>query len=329
MDNYKVSFIVPVYNVEKYIAECLDSLINQTIDSKEIVIVNDGSIDSSMDVVEPYLNKYDFIQVIHQENKGLSEARNTGLRKANGKYVQFIDSDDFVDKDYALAFYHICEENNLDILRGQYRKYIEEHEQYLELKQVKNKTDIVMSTRNYFNESIENQTYEVTAILGFYKRDFLLRNELFFLPNVTMEDHEFTLKCLTKDQNSKCMEVLNPFYTYRIRPRSITTTFNPKNIKDILKNIEEMQKYVENQNLDDELRKNCYKAISTLFYHATSIYGRLTKEERKEVKPLFNKDLIRFSEKYAYTKHQRIKFIISYFFWPLIDVIYSIKIKKN
>ena len=94
----KLSIIVPVYNVEKYIEKCLNSLCNPEIE-KEIIIVNDGSTDSSLKIVEEFKKNHDKenIIIISQENKGLSEARNTGLRKAKGEYVSFIDSDDFVN----------------------------------------------------------------------------------------------------------------------------------------------------------------------------------------------------------------------------------------
>ena len=95
----KLSIIVPVYNVEKYIEKCLNSLCNPEIE-KEIIIVNDGSTDSSLKIVEEFKKNHDKenIIIISQEKKGLPEARTTGLRKAKGEYVSFIDSDDFVDK---------------------------------------------------------------------------------------------------------------------------------------------------------------------------------------------------------------------------------------
>ncbi|WP_053072985.1 glycosyltransferase [Rossellomorea marisflavi] len=325
MEQIKLSFIVPVYNVEEYLVECLESLIEQPINSKEIIIVNDGSTDSSINIINEYSKKYEFVHVINQKNKGLSEARNVGLLRAKGKYVQFIDSDDFVDLNYAQKFYYLCEENELDILRGKYKRYSQKEEKYLEMKQKNNITNSVMSIRDYFNHSIENQTYEVTAILGFYNREFLLRNELFFLPNVTMEDHDFTLRCLTRDPEGRCMEVDNSFYTYRIRPMSITTTFKSKNVNDIMLIVDLMNSYVQKQNFDRDLKYNCYRAISTLIYQATSVYGRLGKTERKEIKPLFKKKLIKFAAKYSYTNHQKIKFIVCYFFWPLMDLTYRMK----
>ena len=96
---YKVTVVVPVYNVEKYLIRCIESLINQTLKEIEIILVNDGSKDKSGKICEKYALKYKNIKVIHQLNKGLSGARNTGIKIAQGEYVGFVDSDDYVEKD--------------------------------------------------------------------------------------------------------------------------------------------------------------------------------------------------------------------------------------
>ena len=94
----KVSLIIPVYNVQDYIEKCLDSVVNQTIDDMEIIIVNDGSKDQSKQKIERYLEKYPKIKYLEKENGGLSDARNYGLKFATGEYVAFLDSDDYVEK---------------------------------------------------------------------------------------------------------------------------------------------------------------------------------------------------------------------------------------
>lgn len=98
MDNIKFSFIVPVYNVESYLERCLDSLLDQTYDNFEIICVNDGSTDSSLKILNDYSAKYSKIHIVSQENKGLGEARNTGVKYATGNYIWFIDSDDWIEE---------------------------------------------------------------------------------------------------------------------------------------------------------------------------------------------------------------------------------------
>ena len=115
MENIAVSIIVPVYNVEKYLKRCLDSLINQTLSNIEIICINDGSKDCSGNILTEYALKDERIIVIDQENAGVSIARNVGMEVAKGEYIGFVDSDDWVDLDYFEKLYNSAKQNNCDI----------------------------------------------------------------------------------------------------------------------------------------------------------------------------------------------------------------------
>lgn len=115
MNNEIISIVVPVYNVEKYLKECIDSILNQTYVKLEIILVDDGSTDSSGKICDEYLKKDNRIKVFHKLNGGLSDARNYGIKHANGKYIQFTDSDDFLDKDMIKILYNNAKENNSDV----------------------------------------------------------------------------------------------------------------------------------------------------------------------------------------------------------------------
>ena len=110
-----ISVIIPIYNVEQYLKECLESVINQTYRNLEIILVDDGSKDKSGKICDEYKNKDERIKVVHKENGGLSDARNAGMKIATGKYIQFIDSDDFIDKDMIETLYNLIIENEADI----------------------------------------------------------------------------------------------------------------------------------------------------------------------------------------------------------------------
>ena len=114
MKEIKVSLVIPVYNVEKYIRQCLESVIDQTLKDIEIIIVNDGTRDNSMEIVEEYISD-ERIKIINKENGGLSSARNTGILAAQGKYICFIDSDDFIEKTMMEELYNKIEETNSDV----------------------------------------------------------------------------------------------------------------------------------------------------------------------------------------------------------------------
>ena len=115
-NNLKVSVIIPVYNVEQYLNQCLDSVINQTLKDIEIICVDDGSTDNSFKMLEEYAQKDNRIKVIHQKNKGAAAARNEGLYIAQGKYLSFLDSDDFFEIDMLEQMYNCAEKYNTDIV---------------------------------------------------------------------------------------------------------------------------------------------------------------------------------------------------------------------
>ena len=95
----KISIIIPVYNAEKYLKKCIDSVINQNVESKEIILVNDGSIDNSQEIIDEYVAKYpDMIKAIKQENAGQAVARNVGIENASGEFLAFLDSDDYLEE---------------------------------------------------------------------------------------------------------------------------------------------------------------------------------------------------------------------------------------
>ena len=112
----KVSIIVPVYNVEQYLEKCLNSLVNQTIKDFEIIIVNDGTKDSSQKIIDKYAKNYSFIKSYIKENGGLSSARNYGIKKATGEYLAFVDSDDYVTEDMYEKMYQKAKEKDFDMV---------------------------------------------------------------------------------------------------------------------------------------------------------------------------------------------------------------------
>lgn len=108
----EISVVVPVYNVETYLEECLNSIINQTFSDIEIICINDGSTDSSLDILNDYSKKDDRIKIINQENKGLGATRNKGIDLAKGKYIFFIDSDDYIELNTFFELHNVCEKKN-------------------------------------------------------------------------------------------------------------------------------------------------------------------------------------------------------------------------
>ena len=126
MSNPTVSVIIPVYNAQEGIRQCIDSLLNQSFTDFEIILINDGSTDNSLEVIKEYADANDFIRVIDKENEGVAKTRNKGIQLAKGKYVVFIDNDDFVDSDYLERFYNEIDQVQLDIVLGGYKRVNQE-----------------------------------------------------------------------------------------------------------------------------------------------------------------------------------------------------------
>lgn len=230
----KLSFIVPVYNVEDYLNDCLQSLYNQSlsISDFEIVIINDGSTDGSVEIIQQYVERYDNIRFFDQPNQGLSATRNRGMQYAVGEYLLFIDSDDFLLPNTVSILLSKAIENELDILRGEYQ-HCTERGQMLPKGKGSNKKSLFADKivdGNVLYQSIFCEEFYSPLLL--MKRRFLIENTLFFVQGMYFEDIDFALRISLIAK--RVMYFPLTFYVYRIRQNSITHTINEKKIKDLI-----------------------------------------------------------------------------------------------
>ncbi len=175
------SVIVPVYNVKQYLKGCLDSLVNQTCSDKEIILIDDGSTDSSGKICEEYAKKYDFIKVIHQKNQGLSGARNTGLKIAKGKWICFVDSDDWVDTDMLEKLQGYILAKNADMYRfGFIRSYASTKKKDL-IRPKRHTITYFKSEEELFQFYSNNYYLLLMAWRGVYRRKIILEHHLQFV----------------------------------------------------------------------------------------------------------------------------------------------------
>ncbi|MDO5379590.1 MAG: glycosyltransferase [Acidaminococcaceae bacterium] len=211
-----ISVIVPVYNVEKYLPKCVESIVNQTYKNLEIILVDDGSTDKSGEICDGYSLKDCRIKVIHKKNGGLSDARNVGLDICTGEYIGFVDSDDYIDKDMYRALYKFSEKNNLDVVMcGSY--YVLENNilksKSFEPKVLDQKKEIIkeifINKYGGVSVSVCNKLYKNTVLEG-----------LKFEYGKTSEDVFFVLKWIEK---TKCFgRISDNKYFYIQRKNSIT-----------------------------------------------------------------------------------------------------------
>jgi len=222
----KVSVIVPVYNTEKYLSKCLDSLVNQTLKDIEIIIVNDGSKDNSEKIIEKYVKKYpNIIFSYNKENGGLSSARNYGVKYAKGEYISFIDSDDYVDNDLFEKMFNTLKSEKSEVIvcpvKYVYKNRISHRNFNMLLfnKNVKNSPKILLEVKSYAPNKL-------------YKRDFWLKNKFEF-PNQHFEDSALIYNVLLKA--NKVSAINDAYYYYnRLNEESITKVVDDK-IYDIFK----------------------------------------------------------------------------------------------
>ena len=247
-----ISLIIPVFNVEKYIERCLLSCINQNIscDDYEIIVVNDGTPDRSMDIVNEYHKNYPhLIKTFSQENKGLSAARNAGLKLAKGDYIWFIDSDDWITTDCLSSIYLKIQKETPDILALCAANIINEKA----IRRNKYLDETPKTGKDAFNKMISP-----CAPFSIYKRDFLIKNNLFFYEGIYHEDSEFMPRAY---YNASKVSFHNDIvYNVYPNPQSITRTVNPKKAFDIITVCNSLSDFAKN------ISKECIKHLSFLIY---------------------------------------------------------------
>ena len=330
MSEITVSFIIPVYNVEPFIARCLDSILKQSIENKEIILINDGSTDRSIYICREYEQKYDFIHVIDKDNEGVSVARNIGVSVAKGKYICFVDADDFYIKEFAKEFYDACEKADLDIIRGIYCSFEEETNSFnhINLKML-TYYDQVLNGKEFLEKSIVENANEVVPWLGFFKKTFLTKNNISFPEGISFEEDQlFFLKALLA-AGCRIMQKKVEFYAYRVRTGSASKSPNVRKANDVIYVVNQELEFIKNAGLDirSEHYSKCYASAS--FYQLTSIYGRVNKQDRKEIRRICTPKIKKECVKHTANKHQKKKiFLFVYFTW-IVDLVYDLRKNKD
>ena len=233
----KVSVIVPAYNAEKYIDKCLESLINQTLKDIEIIVVNDGSKDNTLEKINKYSDKR--IKLLNlKENKGIGHARNEGIKKALGEYIGFVDSDDYVDKNMFEKMYEKASKEKLDIVVCDFYKQIENTNQTIK--------EIIPNFKNTTLKDNSNLLLDINLAPWnkIYKRKLIVDNKINFDEKLKYEDVPFVVKSLDKAKNiGKINECLN----YYVVHNKSETTIRDKRIFDILKIVDQVRKYFKDK----------------------------------------------------------------------------------
>lgn len=223
----KVSVIIPIYNVEKYIEECLLSAMRQTLAEIEIICVNDGTKDDSMRIVRKYADEDCRIIIVEKENGGLSSARNAGVKVAKGEYLYFLDSDDYIAENMLETLYEECCRNRLDNIYFDAESFYESPELEVQYKHYKDyyrrpsMFEEVVSGPELFAKMENLHLYRPSACLQMPKRTLLSENNISFYEGIVHEDNLFSLQTIFAAKRTK--HIATPFYKRRVRGESIMT----------------------------------------------------------------------------------------------------------
>lgn len=245
-----VTVVIPVYNVENYISKCLDSIISQTYKNLEIIVVNDGTKDGSLKICEEFAKKDARIRVITQENGGLSAARNTGIKNATGKYICFVDSDDYVDKDYVYQMLKAINKEDADICSCDFW-YVDENGNKWERKQKVGK--VYSSSEAIVDVLLNTQDTEVMAWNKLYKLSLFKDNNIFFPKGKLHEDNFTTYKLYY--YSKKVVLISDRLYYYLQRNNSIMgKKFNEKRLHAVESIYDKIEFFKEKEeNFEDEI----------------------------------------------------------------------------
>lgn len=276
----KVSVIVPIYNTEDYLNECLTSIINQSLKDIEIICIDDGSTDNSLEILREFAKMDKRITIFSQKNKGQGSARNLGLKHAKGEYICFVDSDDILKLNELKDTYNICSKNSLDFLvfklftynEGTGKKYNEKQYEMEDIKSFKNKVF------NYNDLKSSIFKIPVSPVNKLYNGDFLRNLNIKFPENIIFEDNIFFWDVLF---NSKRISLYDEYlYIRRRHSNSSTGNVANKHLVDTIKvNNLVIQKFIEYNHFEEYKNILFNKKIHSIYFRFSLII--------KKYKPLF------------------------------------------
>lgn len=263
----KVSIIVPIYNVEKYIERCIKSLISQTYRDIEILLINDGSPDDSKTICEKYEKIDKRIKLYNKENGGLSDARNYGLKRATGEYILFVDSDDYIESNAVEVLISEMQKDNLDIVAGNAILEADgEDKKYLDI--TKHNDNKVTDGLEYYVSSNEEDFFQASPCVYMYKRELILENNLFFEKGILHEDEEWTPRVMIKAKRVKYINFV--FYHYTVsRENSIMNSKDKtKNMVDLLNTYKKLEKIFNETEASKEQHKKMNDYLCRVYINA-------------------------------------------------------------
>ncbi|MEE1238342.1 MAG: glycosyltransferase [Acutalibacteraceae bacterium] len=282
----RFSIILPIYNVEKYLKECVDSILKQTFRDYEIILVDDGSTDGSPELCDKLAETYDFIRVIHKANGGAADSRNVGLKSAIGDYILFIDSDDFILSEHFLEDVNNSFSENVDMVLYKYSKFFDDTKNLAECNFSYESAKLKENYADKIYELVKADAFFGMAWIRAIRKDIILDNQIFFETGLTGEDMDWNYELMLNVSNIELLD--NIYIAYRQRSGSVTASYKIKNLEDFIHIVEvwsEKLRFIEN----DTLKKALLGSLAKNYSNLLIVYSRLTDINKKEYKQRIKK----------------------------------------
>ena len=315
----KVSVIIPVYNVEDYLAECLDSVVHQTLKEIEIILVDDGSTDNSLKIMQEYKEKYSNIVVFSHENHGSGFTRNVGLQKVRGEYIQFVDSDDVLELTMLEEVYQEAVSRDADMVLFDADVICEAGQEEIAKNYNYKKSGIypdAYSGKEMTNRLLDNGDYRSTVYMRFVKTQVIREYQITFPEGAIHEDEWFSLKSMFCCQ--RVVNISKQFYHRRFRENSVMTSANyAKSCVGYMKTLNYMiEEYKVNGEMRGILCRYGNMIMNCMMRNYVCTAKSFQQENRKEVAML--KKQLRSVNYFGNSKYK-----IKYTFLPIYTAIYK------
>lgn len=297
-----LSIVVPVYNTEKYLTDCLESIYRQNISDFEVICVDDGSTDNSLDILSDFAEKKDNMSIIRQNHSGVSAARNKGLNAARGEYVYFIDSDDYLDDNYLNTIMNICSKNRLDLICFSYNNFSDD-EKYSKVtsrimgdksRSVTDNNKIITGKELLCSLVFANEWYNSSCI--YITRRSVIDDQgiRFHDELICSEDFPFSVKVHLAAKHAMCVSSVG--YNRRIRQKSIIhTEVSSEYLYCVFRSILMVLKEYKVVNTDDNVAEALSKLIQNHMLYFAKRYSKASIKAREGVYSLLS-----FDEKFIY-----------------------------
>lgn len=318
-----LSIIIPMYNLERYISSCLDSIVPQVNENVEVILIDDGSKDKTRKICDNYCKKYTYIKYFYQENAGVSVARNNGLKKAMGEYILFVDGDDWIIKDsIPLIINKIKKNRGVDIITGDFVKSKND--------KIKNKKEKIVPNLIEYNypqnliKLFETNNFNPSLWCNIIKKNLFLDNGIYLEKNVKYtEDMDCVIQLFLKAKKIDILE--QPFYVYRQNQSSATHAYSLKRVDDTMNFVIKWNNRLKEIE-SEELKKHLFNFVQYQYSIAVGLLFTLQKDEQIKIAPKI-KEYEYLLTKGAGKKEKMVYYIYKLFGFQIVGKLMAIFIK--